>query len=294
MLQIEQRYRTMLQKTDRIDDYFTLYQLMSELISTRGESRSSGLTDVGLVRASNQDSILMDDALGLWLVADGMGGHVGGAHASQLAAQVIRQRVCSGDPLNEAILAAHKRIQDDQRAFPDMATMGTTVVALREQAGEWQLCWTGDSRAYQVRHSSRPLTLQRLTRDHNVAGMLLAAGALKPEEAERHPQKHVLTDCLGIPGEKPPRIECCSLDLAPGDWLLLCSDGLTGELGDQRLEEMLGQGPRDLSASAQRLLDAALDEGAHDNVSVVLVAAPGEPVAPLPERKGWRRLFRRG
>ncbi|MGY6587831.1 MAG: PP2C family protein-serine/threonine phosphatase [Wenzhouxiangella sp.] len=253
------------------------------------------MTDVGLVRASNQDAILTDDALGLWLVADGMGGHAGGAHASQLAARIIRERVHAGAALSDAILAAHQAIQADQRAHPEMATMGTTVVAVHETAGEWQLCWTGDSRAYRMRHSARAPALQRLTRDHNVAGMLLAAGALKPEEAERHPQKHVLTDCLGIPGEKPPRIECQSLDLAPGDWLLLCSDGLSGELDDQRLEKLLAQKPRDLSQSARRLLEAALDAGAHDNVSVVLVASTGAAAStPPPKPEGWRRLFRRG
>lgn len=294
MSQAQQRQRDMVQKSDRIGDYFTLYQLMSELISSKGVPRSSGLTDVGLVRASNQDSILMDDELGLWLVADGMGGHAGGAHASQLASRVIRDRVRAGEPLEQAILAAHQGIREDQRAYPDLATMGTTVVAVHAQPGQWQLCWTGDSRAYRMKYSARPPALQRLTRDHNVAGMLLAAGALKPEEAERHPQKHVLTDCLGIPGQTPPRIECQSLELAPGDWLLLCSDGLSGELDDKRLQGMLARPSQDLARSARQLLDAALDEGAHDNVSVVLVAVPGECQAPPPGPRGWRRLFSRG
>ncbi len=268
---------------------------MSELITIQEWARSGGLTDVGLVRATNQDAILMDDELGLWLVADGMGGHAGGAHASQLAVNVIQERVRAGSPLGDAILSAHEGIRDDQRVYPDMASMGTTVVAVRALADQWQLCWTGDSRAYRMRVSPRSATLERLTRDHNVAGMLLAAGALSPEEAERHPQKHVLTDCLGIPGVKPPRIECQSLDMAAGDVLLLCSDGLSGELPDERLEAMLRQGSQDLAGAARRLLDAALDAGAHDNVSVVLVAAPsGSNGASPPRARGWRRLFRRG
>lgn len=255
-------------------------------------ARSIGTTDTGHVRDNNQDAILVDDPLRLWLVADGMGGHAGGARASELARDIIQARVASGCSLHDAVLDAHNAIRAEQDQRPEYSDMGTTVVAVVEREESYEICWVGDSRAYRFAPASGELEL--LTRDHNVAGMLLAAGALKPEEAERHPQKHVLTDCLGIPGQTPPRIECQSLELAPGDWLLLCSDGLSGELDDKRLQGMLAKPSQDLARSARQLLDAALDEGAHDNVSVVLVAVPGECQAPPPGPRGWRRLFSRG
>jgi PPM family protein phosphatase len=252
--------------------------------------RSAGASETGCVRANNQDSILADDAMGLWLVADGMGGHAGGARASEIARDAIRDRFREGASLREAVIDAHHAIRTEQAARPEYSDMGTTVVAVIERDGDYEICWVGDSRAY--RFSAQTGELELLTRDHNVAGMLVAAGALSPDEAARHPQRHVLTDCLGLTGEHEPRIGSLQDRWRTGDWLLLCSDGLTGELDDRQIAQILTNSAS-LESALEVLLDKTLAAGAHDNVSMVLVAGP--PVESQPESKGsrWRWPFRR-
>ncbi len=260
--------------------------------------RSAGASETGCVRANNQDAILADDAAGLWLVADGMGGHAGGARASEIARDIIRDRFHSGQPLREAVLAAHREIRREQTTRPEFSDMGTTVVAVIEQDGDYEVCWVGDSRAY--RFSSGTGQLQLLTRDHNVAGMLVAAGALSPDEAARHPQRHVLTDCLGLTGEHEPRVGNLQDRWQSGDWLLLCSDGLSGELEDREIEGILRDSDG-IREATERLIARTLAAGAHDNVSMVLVTGPdgpgvqGEGTAPesAPAGPRWRWPFRR-
>ncbi|MFU8831896.1 MAG: PP2C family protein-serine/threonine phosphatase [Wenzhouxiangella sp.] len=233
--------------------------------------RSAGASETGCVRANNQDAILADDDLGLWLVVDGMGGHAGGARASEIALDTIREHRRAGSDLRDAVLHAHHAIRSEQASRPEYNDMGTTVVAAVENDAAFEICWVGDSRAY--RFSPKTGQLELLTRDHNVAGMLVAAGALSPSEAARHPQRHVLTDCLGLTGEHEPRIGTLQDRWRPGDWLLLCSDGLTGELDDAEIEQTLASAG-DLAAAQSALLERALAAGAHDNVSIVMLAAP--------------------
>ncbi|MCC5864093.1 MAG: serine/threonine-protein phosphatase [Wenzhouxiangella sp.] len=254
-------------------------------------NRSVGVSDVGRFRENNQDAILTDDALGLWLVADGMGGHAGGARASEIARDTVRDKCKEGVGLREAVLEAHHAIRAAQQAQPDFSDMGTTIVAVIERDERYEICWVGDSRAYRYRAVDG--RLEMLTRDHNVAGMLVAAGALSPDEAARHPQRHVLTDCLGLTGEHEPRIGTLEDQWGGNEWLLLCSDGLTGELDDQAIEHVLRNSDT-LTAAQERLLSEALAAGAHDNVSVVLVAGPpgvADKVPPPASR--WRWPFRR-
>ncbi|NBB94101.1 MAG: SpoIIE family protein phosphatase [Gammaproteobacteria bacterium] len=246
---------------------------MSSVTQAPRSGRSASVSDVGRVRRENQDAILADDELGLWLVADGMGGHAGGARASAIARDTVRERVAGGTPLADAVMAAHYAIRAEQRTEQGFNDMGTTVVALAERGSEFDVCWVGDSRAY--RFSRAEGRLELLTNDHNVAGVLVASGALTPDEATRHPQRHVLTDCLGLAGEDEPRVDRVSGRWQAGDLILLCSDGLSGELGDSEMERILNSCN---GVSAERLVDSllqgALSAGAHDNVSVVAVAAP--------------------
>lgn len=262
---------------------------MNSVTEGSGSRRSASVSDVGRVRRENQDAVLADDELGLWLVADGMGGHAGGARASTIARDTVRDLVRDGTSLADAVMAAHHAIRSEQLERPEYNDMGTTVVALAEQGGRYEVCWVGDSRAYRFRSDSRPLEM--LTSDHNVAGVLVASGALSPDEATRHPQRHVLTDCLGLAGEEVPRVDIVEGEWQPGDMIVLCSDGLSGELGDSEIERIL----RSVKASsaqglAEELLQGALASGAHDNVSVVVVAAP--PVAS-PQRPRWKWPFGR-
>jgi protein phosphatase len=246
---------------------------MNSITESKGNGRSAWVSDVGRVRRENQDSVLADDALGLWLVADGMGGHAGGARASEIARDTVRDQVQNGADLVDAVLAAHRAIRAQQLAHPEYNDMGTTIVALLEGDGRYQVCWVGDSRAYRFRLEGK--RLEMLTNDHNVAGVLVASGALTPDEATRHPQRHVLTDCLGLAGDDAPRIDLVEGEWQSGDMILLCSDGLSGELGDHEIERIVSSGGKEGARElVDTLLQGALASGAHDNVSAVVVAAP--------------------
>jgi len=233
--------------------------------------RSSGQSQTGKVRADNQDAILADEAAGLWLVADGMGGHSGGAQASALAKTTVRDAILDGQTLEQAILRAHSAICDQQRARPELADMGTTIVALLERGQDYEIAWVGDSRAYLFDRTTGLLSL--LTRDHSWAGQLLAAGEITASEAERHPRKHVLTDCLGIHLRAQPGVDRYLGSWNPGHWVLLCSDGLSGELTADAMTLTLSE-ETDLVKAAGRLMAEALHAGAKDNVSLVLVGPP--------------------
>ncbi len=224
------------------------------------------------MRGENQDAILADDQLCLWLVADGMGGHAGGARASAIARDTVRDQIEAGADLGDAVMAAHYAVRAEQQDNPEVGDMGTTIVAALERGREaCEICWVGDSRAYC--YSRTRDSLDMLTDDHNVAGMLVASGALSPSEAARHPQRHVLTDCLGLAGEEEPRVGRLTRQWQNDEVLILCSDGLSGELTDDEIRTVM-QGDPDLQEMADRLLAGVLAAGAHDNVSLVLVNAP--------------------
>ncbi|QKK03544.1 MAG: serine/threonine-protein phosphatase [Pseudomonadota bacterium] len=246
-------------------------------------ARSASVSDIGKVRLENQDAVLADETLGLWLVADGMGGHAGGARASAIARDTVHQRFVAGDGLQTAVMAAHQAIREEQRDHPELNDMGTTIVALAEQGQEYEICWVGDSRAYRYAPASQ--RLERLTHDHNVAGVLVASGALTPDEATRHPQRHVLTDCLGLSGSDDPRIDMTRGRWQPDDIIVLCSDGLSGELEDGRIAAIIRQQPsaRDI---VRELLDEAMAAGARDNVSVVVIDAPKQ-LQMARQRRRW-------
>lgn len=233
-------------------------------------ARFHELTDTGRVRSSNQDRILVDEDLGLWVVADGMGGHAGGAEASRLACEAVEESVSHGMPLIDAFEVAHSRVRSSQEDDPALSDMGTTLVAVREQAGEFELAWVGDSRAY--RYNRGDDTLECLTRDQNVAGRLLHSGRITEAQARQHPQRHVLTDCIGQRAGLPT-IEWRRVAWRKGDRMLLCTDGLTGELSDAEISRWLGEieSPRE---AAEKLAQLALEAGGHDNLSLVVLDAP--------------------
>lgn len=252
-------------------------------------SRSAGQTEVGLVRSSNEDAILLDERAGLWLVADGMGGHAGGGEASRLASGKIHASVRDGASLRESILAAHHAIRAGQTNSSQFADMGTTVVALHESRGAFQIAWVGDSRAYSFdAHSGR---LEQLTRDHNLAGLMIESGELTRAEAARHPRRHMLTHCLGLQGSREPRVDLIEGCWQDGQLILLCSDGLSGELDDLQIADVLAS-QASLPDKVQMLIRRVKNAGARDNVSVVLIAAPAPGAGPS-ERRGWRRWLAR-
>lgn len=234
--------------------------------------RFTGLTDLGLVRSANQDAYYIDPEGRFAIVADGMGGHAGGEEASRIATQVIQAHLLEHwdlpkpNPvlLEGAFFQANQAILKDQQSHPQRSDMGTTAVAVIFRERQPWCAHVGDSRLYRLRSFS----LEQLTEDHTWVARALKFGELTPEEARHHPYRHVLLRCLGR--EDLGQIDVQSLDVQPGDRLLLCSDGLTEELSDQLIASYL-QSNLALEQAVITLVKAALAKGGRDNITVVMV-----------------------
>lgn len=208
-------------------------------------------SDRGAVRTENQDDFYVGEDL--WIVADGMGGHDGGQAASFLATITASQALVHAggrDPaaVRSAITLAHRiTVAAGDEVAPGMGT--TIVVAARQSDGRVTLGWVGDSRAYLLREGA----LRQVTSDHNEAGRLLAQGKITPQQAACHPGRHVLTEALGCGHHRPPTVDTVVI---PGKGrLLLCSDGLNGELSTDQIRNLLGE--KDPQAACDALVAAA-------------------------------------
>lgn len=243
-------------------------------------AHSSAQTHPGRKRPQNQDSIHMDDGHGLWVLADGMGGHQGGEIASAIACEEIPAAIADSKPLQEALRVAHRKILARGEQQPALRGLGTTVVVIHQQGHQYELAWSGDSRIYRWRKGR----LQQLSEDHSIVARMLRAGLISDEQARTHPHQHVISSCLGTTSGDGLEIGYKIETWERGDWLLLCSDGLTDELEDETIAAFLQQ-HNDLDAASQALLQAALEAGGRDNVSVALIAAP----AAAPEGMSQRR-----
>ncbi len=228
-----------------------------------------GDSDTGLVRASNQDTLLIEPELGLVGVFDGVGGHRAGDVASALAARVVAGEVASGAALAPALSTAHHRIVDKADRDPELAGMATTAVAVRFDAeGAGELVWVGDSRCYLV-HKGQG-NIEQVSRDHSLVQEWVDQGVITPQEARNHPMANLVSQVLGQPD--PPGPERRELYLAPDVVLLLCSDGLNAVLEDDEIACLCCRynGRQRISA----LIDAVRKRGAPDNVTVVTVESP--------------------
>lgn len=232
-----------------------------------------GLTDTGVVRTANQDNYFVDDELGrFFIVADGMGGHAGGQEASKIATEVIHSYLIQhwDSPLSseillkEAVEKANLSIIEDQQNNPERRDMGTTVVVLIFRDEQPWCAHVGDSRLYRF-HSSQ---LDQITDDHTWVGMALKKGEIDAEQAKFHPWRHVLSQCLGR--EDLQHIDIQEFDVQSGDRLLICSDGLTEEVTDEKIQTSLSN-LESCQATAQELIDAAKAAGGSDNITVVIV-----------------------
>ncbi len=228
-------------------------------------------THQGLVRASNQDSLLlMPSAYG---VADGMGGHKGGETASRVAVQVVKNALQRKRPdeqaLRLAIEAANRRVLDMGRRDSELNGMGTTLTLLWEGDSHIFIGHVGDSRAYLFR--DKELTHQ--TEDHSMVAELVKSHIITPEAASKHPYRNVITRALGIDAVVQP--DLLQVEKKPGDVWLVCSDGLTGMVPDEQIAETLGALAPE--AAAQKLLELAIDHGGVDNISLVLGLVEGVP-----------------
>ncbi len=226
--------------------------------------------------------------MGVFLVADGMGGHAAGEVASRLAADEIfrgfsdrstlsqetwpdhwdMKRSAAANLLVDAILAGHERVTNAVTRDQNLKGMGTTVVVAVHPAASRNMvvCHVGDSRAYRLRHNR----LDVLTADHSWVHEQVAAGFLTEEAARTHPLKNVVTQALG--GSAEPKVDLLETELMNGDLYLLCSDGLNSMLTDDEIQTLLAiEGT--LEEKGKKLIDAANDHGGNDNVTVVLLGA---------------------
>lgn len=238
-------------------------------------------THRGLVRSINEDCYEADPEIGLWLVADGVGGHAGGEIASELTRATVREVFRRTGDLRAAIAAAHAAVLDAIRRGAGKSNMGSTVVALALHGRDYEIAWVGDSRAYLW---DGRLTL--LTRDHSLVEALLAKGVITQDEAFNHPKRNIITQSIGVTADHELQIDSVSGVLRPGQRLLLCSDGLNDEIREREIAERLAEAssPQEQVAS---LLHGSLAAGGRDNVTVVVVdpqleraAAPSARPAP--------------
>lgn len=239
---------------------------------------SYGLTDVGRRRDSNEDAFLDDEDLGVYAVADGMGGHAAGEIASSLAIEtlqeVLRQEHWSATrlgrdeasrTLRHAILQANRKICDEVEDREEWRGMGTTMVALARIGNLAIIGYVGDSRAYLLRDG----TLHRLTSDHSWVNEQVKLGLLSDEDAQRHPMRNIVTRALGNRHEV--EVDVIEHDIRVGDTFLLCSDGLNTMLDDDEIRGGLVRHQGDPRAACETLIDAANARGGDDNTTVVVL-----------------------
>jgi serine/threonine protein phosphatase PrpC len=241
---------------------------------------AASLTDIGRQRTNNEDSLLYwepdsdEDFLRkgrLAVVADGMGGYEGGQEASRLAVETVRSvydNAFGEDPqatLTEAFLSAHQNIQRFAVEHPQFFGMGTTCTALSVVQRQLYFAHVGDSRLYLIRGDS----ITRLTRDHSYVGRLVESGIVRSEDAESHPQRHILTAALGSGRDITPHTPEHPLPLEAGDTLLLCTDGLWGLVSDPELASIARTNAP--AEACQKLVAMALERGGPDNITVLVL-----------------------
>jgi len=230
---------------------------------------SAEFTDIGAVRDHNEDAFLAFPEDGLWVVADGMGGHQAGEVASQLICDTVSSEwhryggTLNNQQLRDALILANQRIRQYGEETLAGATLGSTMVALNITDGRYCVHWIGDSRAYLLRNGG----LQRLSTDHSQVAELVAQGILSEEEAEAHPLSNVITRALGVEAE--PEIDSVEGEVEAGDRFLLCTDGISREFEPEELEALLSDEP--IADISQALRHAALVRGCRDNITSVIV-----------------------
>ena len=217
-------------------------------------------------REHNEDCFLADSTRGLALVADGMGGYACGEVASDIVRQALQQGE-EYEPLPVLIKRADDLIRQAVLEDPEKTGMGSTVVAFRACDTSYQLAWVGDSRAYLWDGQ-----LKQLTRDHSHIELLLSRALINEAEAACHPKKHVITQAVGACTDKELQVDTLEGRLARGEQILLCSDGLIDQLSDGELAAILAAAETPQLAIDQ-LIAAALEAGARDNITAVLVTA---------------------
>ncbi|OPX84208.1 MAG: Serine/threonine phosphatase stp [Pelotomaculum sp. PtaB.Bin104] len=233
--------------------------------------RWTQVTDTGLVRKLNEDSLYVSPEIGLLAVADGMGGHQAGEVASGMAMRTLESELprllrigvspqkALLDSVNKANVSIHERSLLNQ----ELKGMGTTITACLKQKSNLFIAHVGDSRAYLLRNGN----IHQLTQDHSLVQELLRNGGINEEQAMLHPQRNVLTRALGT--EQSVQVDLDILRVLPGDLLLLCTDGLTRYLSQDELSSAINSAP-DTDVAVHILLSKALESGGADNITIIL------------------------
>ena len=233
----------------------------------------------GQVRTHNEDALVCRPDLGLWALADGMGGHERGEVASALALEELVGAVQQGEELLAAVHAAHLAIAAAAQPVAGEAGMGSTLVAVRLNGDEFELAWVGDSRAYRICNEH----IEQLSHDHSWVQVMVDAGQMSTEEAREHPRRNVIVQCLGQVGDAPD-VGLLRVRLAPDELLLLCSDGLTGELDDAAIQRCCAEAAT-LEMMVEQLVGLANSHGGRDNISCIVLglgpAAEPREASPL-------------
>ncbi|MFV9682261.1 PP2C family protein-serine/threonine phosphatase [Pseudomonas sp. NY15367] len=241
----------------------------------------------GQVRTHNEDALACRPDLGLWALADGMGGHERGEVASALALEKVVGAVQQGEELPAAVQAAHLAIVAAAQPAAGEAGMGSTLVAVRQDGDEFELAWVGDSRAYRIGSEH----IEQLSHDHSWVQAMVDVGRMSAEEAREHPRRNVILQCLGQVGQAP-EVGLLRVRLAPDELLLLCSDGLTNELDDAAIQRCCAEADT-LEAMVEQLVGLANSHGGRDNIScIVLGLGPTTEPREAPTPGLLRKLFK--
>lgn len=230
---------------------------------------SSAATHCGAIRNMNEDAFLNRNNDGLWVVADGMGGHEAGEVASEMISTCmgnsnIHQPLADVvDVLEDTLLEVHHKIRSYARTHCEGRTMGSTVVSLFVRDSVGVCLWAGDSRLYRYRNNQ----LQSISEDHSQVNEMLSRGMITAEEAVNHPASNVITRAVGA--SETLYVDVTLVQLQPGDLYLLCSDGLYGAISEEAIAQHMACG--DVDVITQTLIDASLQAGARDNVTVIAV-----------------------
>jgi len=239
-------------------------------------TRHAGATDLGLQRDNNEDTYLSAPDKGLWVVADGMGGHAAGEVASAIVIETLSREVAKGRALSEAIRTSHHDILNASDAGVGGRGMGSTVVAMLSSGANYEICWVGDSRAYLLvppNDQEPEAELIQLTTDHSYVQMLYQSGAIREDELDTHPEKNIITQCLGSIELADVNVDRTVCEWIPNSKLLLCSDGLSDYVKAEQIKRILFENSSPETAS-NKLIQAALEGGGRDNITVTVIDAP--------------------
>ena len=226
-----------------------------------------GITDKGIVRQSNQDSFYVNEAQGWCVIADGMGGHNGGETASTLAVRTISEVLSkpwddTEDAMRTAIVEANNAVFKKSSESKELNGMGTTVVLVMMDGNIAYIGHVGDSRAYYINGEK----IIQLTKDHSIVQKLIESGTITPKQAKTHPQKNLITRAVGT--DRYVEIDVNRVICTKGDYILLCTDGLSSMVDESDMFKIIMQNP---DTAVKELIDAANSAGGTDNITAVLI-----------------------